>query len=66
MTIETKYNVGDNVWLMHENKARLLTITNIDIHILCSEVKTKYILGGKGSYSEAELFATKEELLNSL
>lgn len=66
MKIETKYSIGDNVWLMCENKARLKTITNIDIHISCTKVKTEYTVDGTKCYCEADLFTTKDELLQSL
>ena len=34
MTIETKYNVGDEVWVMYNNKPTRLTIAAVDINIL--------------------------------
>ena len=35
MTIETKYNIGDEVWFMCENKARQSYI--VDIRIKCEK-----------------------------
>lgn len=31
MTIETKYNIGDEVWVMYNNKPTCLTIAAMDI-----------------------------------
>lgn len=33
MKIETKYNIGDEVWVMYENKPTRLTIGGIDISV---------------------------------
>lgn len=34
MTIETKYNVGDEVWLMYENKAITAQVIEINVAII--------------------------------
>lgn len=33
MTIETKHNIGDEVWVMYENKPTRLTIGGINISV---------------------------------
>ena len=33
MTIETKYNIGDVVWFMHDNKVKSGTIIKIDVSL---------------------------------
>lgn len=67
MTIETKYNVGESVWLINENRVRQRPIFTIVIRVLDGKAKKEYFLEDvKGCYCESELFATKEELLNSL
>lgn len=74
MIIETKYNIGDEVWLMYENMAVSASVT--DIHIEVSETtwcglraecyyKIKSPHFTKESH-ESRIFPTKEELLKSL
>ena len=70
MTIETKYNIGDEVWFILGHKARQGKI----LEIVFNKVGYKLIgyhynveIGlSHGSFNEPELFPTKEELLKSL
>lgn len=72
MTIETKYNIGDEVWFMQNNKICSDTITAI--HTYRTETISHITYGfGKSIRSqiiaiidERDLFPTKEELLKSL
>lgn len=72
MTIETKYNIGDEVWFMQDNKVCSDTITAI--HTYRTETISNITYGfGKSIRSqiiaiinERDLFPTKEELLKSL
>lgn len=72
MTIETKYNIGDEVWFMNKNKACSDIITAI--HTYHTETISNITYGfGKSIHSqiiaitnEQDLFPTKEELLKSL
>lgn len=73
MTIETKYNTGDEVWFMHDNKAKKGIIIKIDVSIVRdmnsqNVVKRVYydLYNFSNPYIETNLFPTKEELLNSL
>lgn len=75
MTIETKYNIGDEVWFIKDNKVQSLKITQLNV-LMCLLPKRD----GSGceitqvvDYSdrrtvlvEYECFPTKEELLKSL
>jgi hypothetical protein len=69
MTIETKYNIGDEVWfrtLKFNVKARVIGVT---INLREDGVIMEYGLERKGYYyqkREIDLFPTKEELLKSL
>lgn len=72
MTIETKYNIGDEVWFMQNNKICSDTITAI--HAYRTET-ISHITYGFGTsihsqviaiISERDLFPTKEKLLKSL
>ena len=65
MTIETKYNIGDEVWFMFVGnaiKSKVLNISNINGQTLyhCSFYLTT------ATFREDKLFPTKEELLKSL
>lgn len=76
MKIETKYNIGDEVWYMESNKAcsriikaiRVTSYGKINIveygylnHPECGDERTHWL-----EYHECRLFPTKEELLKSL
>lgn len=68
METKTKYNIGDMVWLIANNKAEKRLITRVIIS--AEEQKrweVKYSLQyGDTEYPENQLFKTKEELLLSL
>lgn len=76
MTIETKYNIGDEVFTLYDNRVTTLKIWGIDINIeegfdgqytLPTKVKIVYYDFGKHhSFDEQSVFPTKEELLKSL
>ena len=77
MTIETKYNIGQAVWVIMNNKAQHLRIEAIKVSIekamitedgvfSISEYKTSYSVGYSNWYKECDVFLTKEELLKSL
>lgn len=71
MKIETKFNVGNEVWFIHNNVPQSLEIGFITVTIengYCVEytfrlgADTKRVL----YLREDEVFSTKEELINSL
>lgn len=63
MTIETKYNIGDEVWFMFQGKVQSGYIVSITIYGDCIIYNMRaYCL----SFKESLLFPTKEELLKSL
>ena len=71
MTIETKYNIGDEVWVMSDGKPTQGKVKWIDVHIgrLGEEqiIDIRYqVLSYDTPYSESVLSPTKEELLKSL
>lgn len=73
MKIETKYNIGDEVWFMHDNKVKSGTIIKIDVVLerdMNSQNVGKSVYYGLynfiSPYIEQRLFPTKEELLKSL
>ena len=77
MTIETKYNIGDEVWAIVENRAQCLRIEGVTINTLDEmfnesgelvsyRIGVKYYLGDGEWAHEVDCFPTKEELLKSL
>ena len=81
MTIETKYNIGDEVWLMYDNNAIRGRILGIEANYSCShfdsantpqcvdyseDYTVKICLGHSIRMLGRDLFPTKEELLKSL
>ncbi len=72
MTITTKFNVGDKVWLIENNSAIQKTINKVFTESGLKYTSKGYKLNftlkeqGENVYPEEELFSTKEELLASL
>lgn len=76
MTIETKYDIGDKVWFMWNNKPTAMRIGHIEAYCgYCYNDYASEIIGKKivyieeyGEYRmpESDLFPTKEELIKSL
>lgn len=74
MKIETRFNVDDNVYFMHENRVATgkVAVVQFYAHKPYNDkvvAGTKYYLKNSGKsdgYMEEELFASKQELLNSL
>ena len=77
MTFETKYNIGDEVWVIFENRAQCLRIEGVAINTLSEtfdesgklvsyRVRIKYYLGGGNWANDVNCFPTKEDLIKSL
>lgn len=75
MTIETKYNIGDEVWFLAQNAVWNCKVDGIYISIrediqednrIVYEFCNNNAYGGVFSVYEKALFPTKEELLKSL
>lgn len=74
MTINTKYNPGQEVWIMKNNKALKLFVHAITI--VASMNNDKKIVYGilynlangseGGNFDENNIYATKEDLKNSI
>lgn len=62
MKIETKYDIGQEVWVMTMGKPYCTTITAVHIDKNGLLYNLKYLLAKK----EEQIFPTKEELLKSL
>lgn len=77
MTIETKYNIGDEVWAVIENRVQCLRIEGVAINTLDEtfdesgklvsyRLRIKYYFGDGDWVNEVNCFSTKEELIKSL
>jgi hypothetical protein len=71
MTIETKYNIGDEVWFMNENKVYVSFIEDVRVKRNSKNTKIEYMVESMqkkdfGLKKEQDLFPAKEELLKSL
>lgn len=66
MTIKTKYNIGDCVWFMYENKPCFEQIGSISIRPTVRIFYNFSIGLTEISKLEKAVFSTKEELLKSL
>jgi len=66
--VNIKFNIGDRVWLIYENKAVEKTVTMYDVNIDKNKAVSIYYELDYVSekYYEDRLFPTKEELLKSL
>ena len=69
MTIETKYNIGQEVWMLPSFIPIKVKIYGIEIAVVDNRIYTFYNVKDKiinHRMSESQLFPTKEELLKSL
>ena len=74
MTINTKYNVGDKVWVLLACKAKCHPVYKISAEIYKNSTEIKYTLDTTdidGNFSceivsELDVYSTKEELVNSI
>lgn len=71
MTIETKYDIGQEVWIISKGKAVKDVVDMIHIHIGCNKnirysFNSRRALGLFETMEESSIFPTKEELLKSL
>lgn len=69
MKIETKYEIGQEVWFMHNNKPTCMPIKYIAINVHGIKQSTiQYVFQADGDIwlTEHKLFITKEELIASL
>lgn len=67
MKIETKFNIGDDVWFYQSGKTDVGKIVNLQIFIFNdSEIQIRYkITGYFEPYNEKFLFSSKQELLEN-
>lgn len=66
MEVNTKYDIGDQVWLVDANKVVMRPVTGLVISMEGDTVEIKYSTWGNEDIPENLLFKTKNELLESL
>jgi hypothetical protein len=72
MTIETKFDPADTVWIMVYNKPKECIIYQVipGTHMKGLSYQTQYTIeghnGNSPTFYENEIFRTKKELINSL
>jgi hypothetical protein len=68
MTINTKFNIGDEVWFIWNNQPTQTTILNFLIWVLSEgDTYERYLLTGYPEHRHpSTLFPDKQSLLNSL
>jgi len=66
MEVNTKYNIGDQVWLVDANKVVKVIVTGVVILLEGDTQEVKYSTWGNDNIPENLLFKTKNELLESL
>ena len=66
MEVNTKFNVGDKVWLVESNKVVMRIVDKLVINWEGNTVDIKYSTNGSNDIPEHLLFKTKNELLESL
>ena len=76
MKIETKFNLGDEVFVLHNDKIHKVIVTGVfffaeyngTLTYKTSAVnyRVKFEAGGETKFEESRLFPTKVSLINSL
>ena len=69
MTIETKYNIGDEVWITNNSQPIQVQILQITVKKRGEHITIEYMIDNDEVITrryEQDLFPTKEELLKSL
>lgn len=77
MVIETKYDIGDEVWVIVENRAQHLRIEGVAVStlgetfdesgkLISYRIRINYYFGDGEWVNDVDCFPTKEELLKSL
>lgn len=71
MKIYTKFNLGQQIYYMKDNKVTSHEVLEIKIgveynHYFAKDVLINYKLNNGAIYEEEDIFATKQDLLDSL
>lgn len=70
MTIETKFNLGDEVFVLYNDKIHCVTVTGVEVFLNFGDsginYRVQFPAGGETKFAESRLFPTKLSLINSL
>lgn len=66
MEVSSKFNIGDKVYFIADNKVQKSDITGVSISANGCETKIEYTLHFDSTIDEDLVFSTKEELIKSL
>ena len=66
MKLETKYNVGDKIWAMYNNRPNIYEVLRITVSCDDIDKNISYRTNDGKYFSEEDIFSSKEELLKSL
>ena len=70
MKFETRFKLGDSVYVLYENKVYNVEVVGIEVFITLKEqvinYKIRFPAGGETKLSESRLYPTKQELLDTL
>lgn len=68
MTIKTKFSIGQECWVVHDNKAQQMQVVGIFINVLngCNNEISYSLDNSSSMHRDADLFESKEALLQSL
>jgi hypothetical protein len=67
MEVNTKFNINDTVWVVCDNKVIQQNVKGIEISAEKKGITITYTLSKDDStYTETELYKTKQELIDAL
>lgn len=70
MKIETRFNLGDEVFILYNDRIQCVTVTGIEVFCTFKDNRINYTVqfsaGGETKFAESRLFPTKVSLINSL
>lgn len=61
MIVETKFNLGDVVWIIHLREARKITVRMIEVTAWKDSIMILYVDDNMNRYHEEDLFKTRKE-----
>lgn len=70
MKFETQFSLGDNAYVLYDDKVYNVEVTGIEVFITLKEqginYKVRFPAGGETKLSASRLYPTKQELLDAL
>lgn len=66
MEVNTKFNINDIVWVVSDNKVIQQKVRGIEISVEKKVITITYSLLNDNTYTETELYKTKQELIDAL